>query len=228
MQQSARIKQEVQNACLQPIGHADDLRHPLMAEERFQEFILPTSGDSELSPLLWPDQECSSLSSSTTPVSSHSYCQSSPNSESSTGEMTSKRPLVRSRSNSTCQSLLELHVQRQMANDRERHRTRMLNKAFHHLRQVIPALPSDKLSKIQTLRLASRYIEFLCRVLDGDSTSGEFLPYERLSAAFSAWRMRQQEEADLRDSAATSCLPDEDHRFQLHLQSEDSCLHSGM
>lgn len=46
--------------------------------------------------------------------------------------------------------------QRVMANVRERQRTQSLNEAFSMLRKTIPTLPSDKLSKIQTLKLASR------------------------------------------------------------------------
>uniref|UniRef100_A0A1I8F931 BHLH domain-containing protein n=1 Tax=Macrostomum lignano TaxID=282301 RepID=A0A1I8F931_9PLAT len=54
---------------------------------------------------------------------------------------------------------------RMMANVRERQRTQSLNKAYEELRRIIPTLPSDKLSKIQTLRLATRYIDFLSTVL---------------------------------------------------------------
>lgn len=50
-------------------------------------------------------------------------------------------------------------VLRSMANVRERQRTQSLNEAFTALRKIIPTLPSDKLSKIQTLKLASRYVE---------------------------------------------------------------------
>ena len=54
--------------------------------------------------------------------------------------------------------------QRILANVRERQRTQSLNHAFTQLRKIIPTLPSDKLSKIQTLKLASRYIQFLYQV----------------------------------------------------------------
>ena len=60
----------------------------------------------------------------------------------------------------------DLQQQRVMANVRERQRTQSLNEAFASLRHIIPTLPSDKLSKIQTLRLASSYIEFLYRLLN--------------------------------------------------------------
>lgn len=53
-------------------------------------------------------------------------------------------------------SFEELQTQRVMANVRERQRTQSLNEAFASLRKIIPTLPSDKLSKIQTLKLASR------------------------------------------------------------------------
>lgn len=54
-------------------------------------------------------------------------------------------------------------VLRSMANVRERQRTQSLNEAFTALRKIIPTLPSDKLSKIQTLKLASRYVT--CSIL---------------------------------------------------------------
>uniref|UniRef100_A0A182P1B3 BHLH domain-containing protein n=1 Tax=Anopheles epiroticus TaxID=199890 RepID=A0A182P1B3_9DIPT len=53
-------------------------------------------------------------------------------------------------------SYQEVRTQRVIANVRERQRTQSLNEAFASLRKIIPTLPSDKLSKIQTLRLASR------------------------------------------------------------------------
>ncbi|KAK6634961.1 hypothetical protein RUM44_000209 [Polyplax serrata] len=110
------------------------------------------------------------------------------------------------------QSYEELQNQRVMANVRERQRTQSLNEAFTSLRKIIPTLPSDKLSKIQTLKLASRYIDFLYQVLHyGDSAVAEgdesneknyggkvatnglsgcsYVAHERLSYAFSVWRM---------------------------------------
>ncbi|XP_065369628.1 protein twist [Calliphora vicina] len=69
------------------------------------------------------------------------------------------------RKSSKTEEVEEFHSQRIMANVRERQRTQSLNDAFKSLQQIIPTLPSDKLSKIQTLKLATRYIDFLCRVL---------------------------------------------------------------
>ncbi|XP_012689163.2 transcription factor 15 [Clupea harengus] len=56
--------------------------------------------------------------------------------------------------------------QRQAANARERDRTHSVNTAFSELRTLIPTEPADrKLSKIETLRLASSYISHLANVL---------------------------------------------------------------
>ncbi|XP_075898024.1 transcription factor 15 [Nelusetta ayraudi] len=56
--------------------------------------------------------------------------------------------------------------QRCAANARERGRTQSVNTAFTALRTLIPTEPVDrKLSKIETLRLASSYISHLANVL---------------------------------------------------------------
>lgn len=55
---------------------------------------------------------------------------------------------------------------RNAANARERDRTHSVNSAFIHLRTLIPTEPADrKLSKIETLRLATSYISHLHTVL---------------------------------------------------------------
>nr|XP_057940683.1 twist-related protein 1b [Doryrhamphus excisus] len=100
----------------------------------------------------------------------------------------------KSSSSGSPQSLEDLQSQRVMANVRERQRTQSLNEAFAALRKIIPTLPSDKLSKIQTLKLAARYIDFLCQVLQSDEldskmSSCSYVAHERLSYAFSVWRM---------------------------------------
>lgn len=108
-------------------------------------------------------------------------------------------PKAKSRRRSP-QSYEDIQTQRVMANVRERQRTQSLNEAFASLRKIIPTLPSDKLSKIQTLKLAARYIDFLYHIL---STSGaeagnegdllgntcSYMAHEKLSYAFSVWRM---------------------------------------
>lgn len=97
-------------------------------------------------------------------------------------------------SSSPARSFDDLQTQRVMANIRERQRTQSLNEAFTSLRKIIPTLPSDKLSKIQTLKLAARYIDFLYQVLQSDEldargSSCSYVAHEKLSYAFSVWRM---------------------------------------
>lgn len=99
------------------------------------------------------------------------------------------------------QSYEDIQTQRVMANVRERQRTQSLNEAFASLRKIIPTLPSDKLSKIQTLKLAARYIDFLYHILSTSgsdasaetdllgNTYGTYMAHEKLSYAFSVWRM---------------------------------------
>lgn len=59
-------------------------------------------------------------------------------------------------------------IQRHAANERERCRMRVLSKAFSKLKTTLPWVPSDtKLSKLDTLRLASSYIAHLKQILDG-------------------------------------------------------------
>ena len=93
------------------------------------------------------------------------------------------------------QSYEEVQQARVLANVRERQRTQSLNEAFTSLRKIIPTLPSDKLSKIQTLKLAIRYIDFLYQVLDSESEGARsgaactYVAHERLSYAFNVWRM---------------------------------------
>ncbi|XP_046743481.1 uncharacterized protein LOC124409728 [Diprion similis] len=120
---------------------------------------------------------------------------------------------VRRKSGATVE---EIQNQRVMANHRERQRTQNLNEAFASLRQIIPTMPSDKLSKIQTLKLATRYIDFLYQVLhcsaenrEGLEDNGERSPgkivlgarkisaslsrnytaQDKLTTAFNMWRM---------------------------------------
>ncbi|XP_076018005.1 twist-related protein 2 [Genypterus blacodes] len=122
----------------------------------------------------------------------HSKKSCGDSSSSSPGDGTGKRG--KKPSPSSNQSYEELQNQRVLANVRERQRTQSLNEAFSSLRKIIPTLPSDKLSKIQTLKLASRYIDFLCQVLQSDEmdskmSSCSYVAHERLSYAFSVWRM---------------------------------------
>ena len=62
------------------------------------------------------------------------------------------------------------------ANLRERTRMRVLSKAFGKLKLMLPWVPPDtKLSKLDTLRLATSYISHLQKILDENgSNSGDF------------------------------------------------------
>ncbi|XP_019874149.1 musculin-like [Aethina tumida] len=58
------------------------------------------------------------------------------------------------------------HPQRNAANARERARMRVLSKAFCRLKTTLPWVPADtKLSKLDTLRLATSYIAHLRAIL---------------------------------------------------------------
>ncbi|KAK5898507.1 hypothetical protein CgunFtcFv8_015918 [Champsocephalus gunnari] len=60
-------------------------------------------------------------------------------------------------------------TQRNAANARERSRMRVLSKAFSRLKTSLPWVPADtKLSKLDTLRLASSYISHLRQILQED------------------------------------------------------------
>ncbi|XP_015279380.1 PREDICTED: musculin [Gekko japonicus] len=60
-------------------------------------------------------------------------------------------------------------TQRNAANARERARMRVLSKAFSRLKTSLPWVPPDtKLSKLDTLRLASSYIAHLRQLLQED------------------------------------------------------------
>ena len=78
------------------------------------------------------------------------------------------RPPKRPKHRKKPTSYEELQMQRSQANVRERQRTKNLNEAFTELRKIVPTMPSDKLSKIQTLKLASHYIDFLWKILEND------------------------------------------------------------
>lgn len=64
-------------------------------------------------------------------------------------------------------------IQRNAANARERARMRVLSSAFCRLKTKLPWVPPDtKLSKLDTLRLATGYIQQLQTVLAGDLDDG--------------------------------------------------------
>jgi len=58
------------------------------------------------------------------------------------------------------------------ANKKERRRTHSINTAFSDLRTAIPNVqPDTKLSKIKTLKLATKYIEYLLDILSRDDST---------------------------------------------------------
>lgn len=114
--------------------------------------------------------------------------------------------------------------QRQAANARERDRTHSVNTAFTALRTLIPTEPADrKLSKIETLRLASSYISHLANVLllGDDCRDGQpCLRYQSIlhgPAALSAASLRP---------ICTFCLSNQRKLVsgQLHLLHQDKVL----
>ncbi|XP_004522712.1 putative uncharacterized protein DDB_G0267716 [Ceratitis capitata] len=65
-------------------------------------------------------------------------------------------------------------VQRNAANARERARMRVLSSAFGRLKTKLPNIPPDtKLSKLDTLRLATMYIKQLKVLVEGGATNAE-------------------------------------------------------
>ncbi|KAG8542989.1 hypothetical protein GDO81_025633 [Engystomops pustulosus] len=81
------------------------------------------------------------------------------------------------RADKKCPRLHREPRQRHTANARERDRTNSVNNAFTALRTLIPTEPADrKLSKIETLRLASSYISHLGNVLLLGDTCGDGQP----------------------------------------------------
>ena len=87
-------------------------------------------------------------------------------------QTTETRPPKRPKHRKKPTSYDELQMQRSQANVRERQRTKNLNEAFTELRKIVPTMPSDKLSKIQTLKLASHYIDFLRVILENNEDNG--------------------------------------------------------
>ena len=66
--------------------------------------------------------------------------------------------------------------QRNAANARERARMRVLSKGFSRLKTTLPWVPADtKLSKLDTLRLASSYISHLRQLLQDERFGRSFV-----------------------------------------------------
>ncbi|KAF7246204.1 Musculin [Varanus komodoensis] len=80
-----------------------------------------------------------------------------------------KRPAAAAAARSAVAAAECKQTQRNAANARERARMRVLSKAFSRLKTSLPWVPPDtKLSKLDTLRLASSYIAHLRQLLQED------------------------------------------------------------
>ncbi|GFV96969.1 uncharacterized protein TNCV_4351821 [Trichonephila clavipes] len=82
------------------------------------------------------------------------------------------------------------NIPREEANKRERLRTKNLNDGFNMVRRIIPTVPSDKMSKIQTLKLCQQYIHFLEYCL---TNAGNASFQGSLAQQFAYWRFKQQQ-----------------------------------
>ncbi|KAM3860223.1 musculin [Diretmus argenteus] len=94
--------------------------------------------------------------------------------------------------------------QRNAANARERARMRVLSKAFSRLKTSLPWVPADtKLSKLDTLRLASSYISHLRQLLQDDRLENNFAHPVNLTWPF-VMTGRSEDNPDI-SSAARLC-----------------------
>ncbi|XP_018420609.1 PREDICTED: transcription factor 21 [Nanorana parkeri] len=95
-------------------------------------------------------------------------------------------------------------VQRNAANARERARMRVLSKAFSRLKTTLPWVPPDtKLSKLDTLRLASSYIAHLRQILANDKYENGYIHPVNLTWPF---MVAGKPENDLKEVVGSSRL----------------------
>lgn len=143
------------------------------------DFNSSPSGMSDSSMSLSPSHSYSSEMVQSLPTSCHNYQQ----------QQTAKQVVV---------TAAAAHV-------REHQRTQSLNSAFETLRQIVPTLPSDKLSKIQTLRLATNYIKFLNSLLDDSNAKQiDFKTNETTSFSFRKPRQVKRKSQNKRQNEQTS------------------------
>uniref|UniRef100_T1KK29 BHLH domain-containing protein n=1 Tax=Tetranychus urticae TaxID=32264 RepID=T1KK29_TETUR len=85
---------------------------------------------------------------------------------------------------------------RKTANARERARMKVLSKAFSRLKSSLPWVPNDtKLSKLDTLRLALRYINYLALLLKDGQDKTFTSNGESNCFTFTNWSTIQQHES---------------------------------
>ncbi|CAL8313540.1 unnamed protein product [Lota lota] len=95
-------------------------------------------------------------------------------------------------------------VQRNAANARERARMRVLSKAFSRLKTTLPWVPADtKLSKLDTLRLASSYIAHLRQILANDKYENGYIHPVNLTWPF---MVAGKPESDIKEMLSSSRL----------------------
>ncbi|KAH3848904.1 transcription factor 21-like [Dreissena polymorpha] len=113
-------------------------------------------------------------------------------------------------------------IQRHAANERERCRMRVLSKAFSKLKTTLPWVPSDtKLSKLDTLRLASSYIAHLKQILDGNDDEIECNPTTAIHPLNLTWPFSFQHKGDNPNHSPTDSSRSDKDTSSL---SEDHCL----
>ncbi|XP_040597354.1 musculin [Mesocricetus auratus] len=111
----------------------------------------------------------------------------------------SKKPLPPKGSAAECKQ-----SQRNAANARERARMRVLSKAFSRLKTSLPWVPPDtKLSKLDTLRLASSYIAHLRQLLQEDRYENGYVHPVNLTWPFV---VSGRPDSDTKDVSAASRL----------------------
>ncbi|CAL8292749.1 unnamed protein product [Lota lota] len=97
--------------------------------------------------------------------------------------------------------------QRNAANARERARMRVLSKGFSRLKTSLPWVPADtKLSKLDTLRLASSYISHLRQLLQDERFEHSFVHPVNLTWPFvMSGRLEEQEDNNMSSAGRTLC-----------------------
>ncbi|XP_035205334.1 transcription factor 15-like [Stegodyphus dumicola] len=111
---------------------------------------------------------------------------------------------------------ISMMLQRHVANARERNRNSSVNVAFSILRTHIPTEPKDrKLSKIETLRLASSYIDHLATLIraraDGDYGGQVCQRY--------SYRLKENMDFTGQRYICTFCLAESKKSFSKHSRS---------
>lgn len=135
---------------------------------------------------------------------------------------------------------MPLNKQRAVANVRERKRTQLLNQAYKQLQSIIPKEPSDKMSKIHTLKLALAYIHFLNDILktndnnelaqslsDSNVSQQPSLKsptaYSPCSSSYAQMSLTSEEEEDYQHCSKKMRLDDPGHHSRI-----SSNLHHGV